>query len=178
MSDMYDKLGDLLNNVLEKGEVPQEEISKDQNPGSYKDERENSDPFFMSESLKNPEKAQKTANFTQKSKENYPHNRKINTFEEKINEGKVYKAEYIDSHCINMHKYTKIMHIPCIVSKSLDTLHIASLNGLDLSKLKSIYHELLKENHPDTAKNNSRDNNTIDEIRTAYNTVKIFLENQ
>lgn len=178
MSDMYDKLGDLLNDVLEKGEVPQEEISKDQNPGSYKDERENSDPFFMSDALKNKKKAQKTGNFTQNSKENPHQFRKINTFDEKINEGKVYKAEDLSSQCINMHKYTKLMHIPCIVSKSLDTLHIVSLDDLNLIKLKTRYHELLKEIHPDTRKNSSGDNNTVDEIRTAYITVKNFLENQ
>lgn len=100
MSDMYERLGNLLNNVLETGEIPQDDITKDQNPVNYKDNGENSDPFsFINE-------------------ENF---RKKYTTENENNVGTIIKEE--DLKCINMHKYTKLMHIPCIVSKSLDTLY-------------------------------------------------------
>lgn len=163
MSDMYGKLGDLLNNVLETGEVPQDEITKDQDPISYKGDGENSDPFFMQNSAKEKQ---------------IPHRKTY-----KINEnpqGKVYKADNISEYSVKMHKYAKLMHIqniPCIVSKSLDTLHIVSLVDLNDEKLKVIYHKRLKEIHPDTQVVDGKNNFTVDEIITAYNTVKNFLDN-
>lgn len=165
MSDMYGKLGDLLNNVLEAGQIPQEEITKDQDPVNYKGDGENSDPFFIDKSAK---------------EKSTIHRKKIIN-NDSIPQGFVYKAK--NTADIKMHKYTKIMHIPLEVSKSLDTLHIVSLEDLNESKLKQIYHQLLKENHPDTANKNCKnsdkkgENNRIDEIKQAYNTVYFFIKN-
>lgn len=151
MSDMYERLGNLLNNVLETGEIPQDDITKDQNPVNYKDNGENSDPFsFINE-------------------ENF---RKKYTTENKNNVGTIIKEE--DLKCINMHKYTKLMHTPCIVSKSLDTLHIVSVDNLTLDELKKQYHQILRENHPDTT-NKKGILFTPEELKNAFDIVKKYF---
>ena len=60
MSDMYGKLGEYLNNVLETGEVPQEEILKDQDPCIDENSRENPGPFDFNDHYK----TQNSNNFT------------------------------------------------------------------------------------------------------------------
>lgn len=174
MSDMYEKLAELLNNVLETGEIPQDEITKDQNPVNYKDNGENSDPFSFNPSnssenqLNNQKRQKKSENiniFQQKIREKY-------TSGDEIPTGSVIKEA--DYHCINMHKYTKLMHIPCIVSKSLDTLHIASIENLTSEQLRKQYHQLLKENHPDTA-NKKGILTTPEELKNAFDIVNKYL---
>lgn len=154
MSDMYEKLGNLLNNVLETGEIPQDDITKDQNPVNYKDNGENSDPFSFN-----------TNDFQQNFREKY-----TSGTENPV--GSVIKEQ--DTHGINMHKYTKIMQIPCIVSKSLDTLHIVSIENLTLEDLRKQYHQILMENHPDTT-NKKGILFTPEELKNAFDTVKNYL---
>lgn len=181
MSDMYEKLGNLLNNVLETGEIPQDDIIKDQDPVNYKDNGENSGPFSFNtsqNSSENTKKSEKIENFQKKEQ-------KIKDFEDRFREkyttnsekpvGSVIKEE--DTQNIKMHKYTSFMHIPCIVSKSLDTLHIVSIENLTLEDLRKKYHQILKENHPDTA-NKKGILSTPEELKNAFEIVKNYIFNQ
>ena len=153
MPDMYDKLGEMLNEVLESGKIPhnEQENINDQDTESEKA----ADPGHFS--FKNDEKPvendKKSAKIAQKTA---------------IPTGEV----------IKLHKYTYNMQFPPHIQKALDTLDIVyPFRQKDISKQ---YHKLLKQNHPDTqntihsSKNvqNSRQI-TIDEIVESY---KILCE--
>lgn len=199
MSDMYGKLGEYLNNVLETGEVPQEEILKDQDPCINENSRENPGPFDFNDHYK----TQNSNNFTsfeEKSKlnkkntnENQSETRKNNETDDiklfkfikqfKNTEKKDKTGEILRENQVNyvkMYKYTKIMHITPDIQWALGTLDIAY--PFTLTELKKKYHFLLKKTHPDT--NNGKTDeitgknqfqNTVQDIKKAYSILRNTL---
>lgn len=156
---MYEKLGDLLNETLESGKIPeviQEEpaksdINKDRDTSSS--DCDKSGLFsFNSKSYKKERKKVKI-----------PENTTENTAE-----------------VTKMHKYTEIMHIPLVIQQALSTLDIAyPYNTLQLNKA---YRKQLKLHHPDkkiTIQNQETVLNnrqlSIDEITEAYKLLKDYL---
>ena len=146
MPDMYDKLGDMLNEALESGKIPNPQTNNDQNTDSEK--TEDSGHF----AFKNDEKP------TENDKKRLKSDKK-----EQIPTGQV----------IKMHEYTYNMQFPPQIQKALSTLDVAyPFKRKDITKQ---YHKLLKENHPDT-KNTIQTSQTvlnnrqksIDEITDAY----------
>lgn len=162
MSDMWDKLGDLLNDALKSDNLTIKNIEKDQNSSKMDVFDENSGLFF-------DKKSQNNQNTEKKSKKL---EEKIRNILQSDNEsiGEVIK----DSNNYKMHKYTKLMHIPCIVSKSLYTLDIVCINNLTVKKLRQQYHILLKENHPDTSRVNEK-LKSPEELKKAYEIVKSYF---
>ncbi len=152
MPDMYDKLGEMLNDALESGKIPQE----NQNDQVTSDEKiEESGHFSFNKSEKSTVNNKKSAEKT--------NNRHFKTAGRGNPTGEV----------IKLHKYTYNMQFPPHIQKALDTLDIAY--PFTAKDIKKQYHKLLKENHPDTQKTiqtsqdveNSR-HKTIDVITEAY----------
>ena len=153
MPDMYDKLGEMLNEVLETGEIPhnEQENINDQDTES--------------------EKAADSGHFSFKNYEKPVENDKKSA---KIARKKVIPTGEV----IKLHKYTYNMQFPPHIQKALGTLDIAyPFRQKDISKQ---YHKLLKQNHPDTqntihSSHNVQNNRqiTIDEIVESY---KILCE--
>ena len=153
MPDMYDKLGEMLNEVLETGEIPhnEQENINDQDTES--------------------EKAADSGHFSFKNDEKPVENDKKSA---KIARKKVIPTGEV----IKLHKYTYNMQFPPHIQKALGTLDIAyPFRQKDISKQ---YHKLLKQNHPDTqntihSSHNVQNNRqiTIDEIVESY---KILCE--
>ena len=142
---MYDKLGEMLNEALESGKIPQNK----KNDQDTSDEKiEESGHFSFNKSEKSAENDRKSA--------------KNDT-----------KKPFATGQVIKLHKYTYNMQFPVHIQKALTTLDIAyPFKQKDITKQ---YHKLLKENHPDIKKTiqTSQDvqNNThktIDEITEAY----------
>ena len=148
MPDMYDKLGEMLNEVLESGEIPhnEQENINDQDTESKKSADSGHFSFKNDEKpVENDKKSAKTAK----------------------------KQEIPTGEVIKLHKYTYNMQFPPHIQKALGTLDIAyPVRQKDISKQ---YHKLLKQNHPDTQNtiqaSKSVQNNrqkSIDEIVEAY----------
>ena len=153
MPDMYDKLGEMLNEVLESGKIPhsEQENINDQNTES--------------------EKVSDSGHFSFKNDEKPVENDKKSA--------KIAKKKVIPTgEVIKLHKYTYNMQFPPYIQKALGTLDIAyPFRQKDISKQ---YHKLLKQNHPDMqntihssqiVQNNRQI--TIDEIVESY---KILCE--
>ncbi len=156
MPDMYDKLGDMLNEALKSGKIPQEDKTNGQN---IPDENAgNSDRFSFNQADIQRNNSRKSQN----SAENIGKYSK-NTSKKAVQTGEV----------IKMHKYTYNMQFPPHILKALNTLDIAyPFTQKDITKQ---YHKLLKKNHPDTKNtiqtSQSVENHihkTINEITTAY----------
>ena len=156
MPDMYDKLGEMLNEALESGRIPQQNSNNGQN--IPEEECEDSDRFSFNQAENqqdNSKKYQKTKEKDQKSAE------------------KLRKKQIPVGQVIKLHKYTYNMQFPSRIQKALSTLDIVyPFTQKDITKQ---YHKLLKENHPDTQKaiqtsqtvHNTRQY-TIDEITESY----------
>ncbi len=152
MPDMYDKLGEMLNDALESGKIPQE----NQNDQVTSDEKiEESGHFSFNKSEKSTVNNKKSAERT--------NNRHFNTAGRSNPTGEV----------IKLHKYTYNMQFPPHIQKALGTLDIAY--PFTTKDIKKQYHKLLKENHPDTQNtiqtSQEVENNrqkTIDEITDSY----------
>lgn len=154
MPDMYDKLGDLLNDALNSGEIPQEKKQKDWNEEdiSQSDHKSYDSSLFYFK-------------FNQ-DKENIEKNEKIRV--------KILKKDEIpEAQVIKMHNYTTYMQFPVYIQNALNTLDIAYPINTEVIKQK--YRVLLKANHPDTqstiqnpdsVKNNTH--LTVDQIKEAY----------
>ncbi len=146
MPDMYDKLGEMLNEALESGRIPKPQTNNDQNELPENDE--DSGHFDFKEAEKSTENNKKSLKFPKK---------------QQLSTGEV----------IKLHKYTYTMQFPLDIQKALSTLDIAyPFTQKDITKK---YHKLLKENHPDTQNTIQVSQNvknirhkTIDEITTAY----------
>ena len=155
MPDMYDKLGEMLNEALESGKIPQNE--KDDQVDSH-------------------ENAEESGYFSFKEKQKSTVNNKTRAEKLKNNE----KSAVSTGEVIKMHKYTYNMQFPPHIQKALSTLDIVyPFKQKDITKQ---YHKLLKENHPDTKKTiqSSQDveNNrqkSIDEITEAYKLLCTFF---
>lgn len=149
MPDMYDKLGELLNEALESGEIPQNDKR------NAVVEPVETTAFFN-------EKVVSTSSTTTNSDSKTTKRIKIPKKEKKAT-GQV----------IKMHKYTINMHITPEIQNALTTLDI--VYPFTTLQLKKQYHKLLKQYHPDSKNtiqtsntvNNSRQY-TIDEIKQAY----------
>ena len=172
MPDMYDKLGEMLNEALESGKIPTDrhceaegrsKPSENQNDQVTSDEKiEESGHFSFNKSEKSTVNNKNSAKRT--------NNRHFKTEDRSKPTGQV----------IKLHKYTYNMQFPPRVQKALSTLDIVyPLTQKDITKQ---YHKLLKENHPDTQntiqtsqdiKNNRQ--KTIDDITEAYKTLCTFF---
>ena len=145
MPDMYDKLGEMLNEALESGKIPQ----------NIENDRETDE-----------QKAQDSGNFSFNNDEKPTVNNKKSI-------KNASKQAFATGEVIKMHKYTYNMQFPLHVQKALSTLDIAyPFTQKDITKQ---YHKLLKQNHPDTqstiqSSQNVQNNRqkTIDEIVEAY----------
>lgn len=158
MGDMYSKLGDLLNDALEKGEIPQKKSDESKDFEGIIRNNE-------SENFKKDEKEDKT----QKTR------KRIHIFTQ--------KSQKQTAEVIKMHKYTENMYISPEILHALDTLDIAY--PTDLKMIKKQYHKLLKELHPDTkttiqssnnVENSRQNQKSIDEIQAAYNYLKTLYK--
>ena len=155
MPDMYDKLGDMLNEALESGRIPQTE---------------------KNDQIDSHENAEETGHFSFKESQKTTVNNK--TRSEKAQKDK--KSAIPTGQVIKLHKYTYNMQFPPHIQKALDTLDIAyPFRQKDITKQ---YHKLLKENHPDTKKtiqvSQNVENNrqkSIDEITEAYKILCTFF---
>ena len=158
MPDMYDKLGDMLNDVLESGKIPTDhhcEAEGRSNPSENQNDQVNSD-----------EKIEKTGHFSFKES-------KKSTVNNKKSAKKDSNKAFATGEVIKLHKYTYNMQFPPNIQLALTTLDIAY--PFTAKDIKKQYHKLLKENHPDTQKtiqtSQSVENNrqkTVDEITEAY----------
>ena len=152
MPDMYDKLGEMLNEALESGKIPQNE--KNDQINSHENVEE-SGHFSFKESQKSSENPNNSGKNTK--------NRHCETKGRSNPTGEV----------IKLHKYTYNMQFPPHIQLALGTLDIAY--PFTAKDIKKQYHKLLKENHPDTQNTiqttqsvvNNRQK-TIDEITEAY----------
>lgn len=149
MSDYYERLGNLLNETLESGKIPQKEAETEEK--------------IPNEEQNNTRKEENTAFTSQKS-----------SFKFKLFSSKKENAAPV-GEVIKMHKYTQIMHISPEISKALSTLDIAyPCKWKDVSKK---YHTLIKQVHPDNKNYSKNDENNevgrqISELKWAYNTLK------
>ena len=159
MPDMYDKLGELLNEALESGKIPQNHTAKaDDITKDRETSKQNSD--------KNEEVCDKSGLFSFKTHKN---TLKIPQKEKKAT-GEV----------IKLHKYATFMQFPPQIQQALHILDIAYPVTLD--KIKRQYHKKLKEFHPDTKNaiqnhQNVQNNRqyTIDELISCYNLLSTYF---
>ena len=148
MPDMYDKLGEMLNEVLESGKIPHSEKQNINDQDTESEKAADSGHFSFKNDEKPVENDKKSAKIARK---------KV------IPTGEV----------IKLHKYTYNMQFPPHIQKALGTLDIAyPFTQKDISRQ---YHKLLKENHPDTQNTiqTSQDvqnirQKSIDDITQAY----------
>ena len=157
MADMYSKLGDLLNDALEKGEIP---VNKNANSNvseeniREKDENEQ----IPKESTQNKFDNGGTASETIK--------RKVQFFRK--------KSDIPLGEVIKMHKYTNNMHIPPEITTALSTLYLVYPTTWRI--IQKQYHKLLKQAHPDTKNTIQTSNNVIniEQLQNAYRVLKDF----
>lgn len=147
--------------MLESGEVPQDNITKNQDPFINKAKRENSDSFFLTQKQnKNLKKINlHTNNKSNKTASLIKNNNTVQNFTQYT-----YKT-------LNNDKA-----IPKKVLKSLYILDMVCIKNFTIQDLKEKYHQLLKSNHPDTKDKYSKINYTIKDIKQAYETVKKYME--
>ena len=156
MPDMYDKLGEMLNEALESGKIPQ-------------DNKHESEEESVVEPVETTDSSSNFIKNTQKSAENNKKSAKNDS-----------KTAFATGEVIKLHKYTYNMQFPPHIQKALSTLDIAY--PFTAKDIKKQYRRLLKENHPDTKKaiqnSQSVENNrqkTVDEITEAYKTLCNFF---
>ena len=146
MPDMYDKLGEMLNEALESGKIPQKKTEQGPEPEVECSRSECIETTGLGpDSLKKPQKTQK-----------------------------IYKKQQIPTgEVIKMHKYTYNMQFSPQIQNALTTLDIAY--PFTQKDIITAYHKKLKESHPDTqntiqtsqcVQNNRQ--YTIDEIKESY----------
>ena len=158
MPDMYDKLGEMLNEALESGRIPTENHeSHCEDMDCFDVEVSRNDALKKSENpTENPNKSKKTTK----------------SFHCEAT-GRSNLSDIPTGEVIKLHKYTYNMQFPLHIQKALGTLDIVyPFTQKDISKQ---YHKLLKQSHPDIQNTiqHSQDvqNNrqiTVDEILEAY----------
>ena len=156
MPDMYDKLGEMLNDVLESGKIPQ-------------DNKHESEEESVVEPVETTDSSSDFIKNTQKSTENNKKSAKNNS-----------KTAFATGEVIKLHKYTYNMQFPSNIQLALTTLDIA--HPFTIKDITKQYHKLLKQNHPDTKKTiqTSQDvenirQKSIDEITDAYKLLCTFF---
>ncbi len=148
MPDMYDKLGEMLNEVLESGKIPHSEQQNINDQDTENIKVADSGHFSFKNDEKTVENDRKSAK-------------------------KASKKDISTGEVIKLHKYTYNMQFPPHIQKALGTLDIAyPFTQKDITKQ---YHKLLKQNHPDTkiTIQHSQDVQnyrqlTIDDIKNSY----------
>jgi len=162
MPDMFDKLGDLLNEALESGtinQIKQDSSAQAENIQDRDTSSTNCDKSGLF-SFKESENSQKNAK----------KRIKIPIF-----------SRTITAEVIKMHKYTINMHIPPDIQQALTTLDI--VYPYNLHQLNKQYRKQLKLHHPD--KKNTIQNQedvikirqlSIDDITGAYKLLKDYLD--
>ena len=156
MPDMYDKLGEMLNEALESGKIPK----------NKPDDTENSAP----EHVEGGETTAESGSFIL----NEGGFDKLNHRSDSKKPLKSPKKEQIPAgEVIKMHKYTYNMQFPPQIQAALTTLDIAY--PFTQKDITTAYHNKLKETHPDTQmtiqNSKSVQNNrqyTVDEIKISY----------
>ena len=153
---MYDKLGEMLNEALESGKIPQDNKHESEEE-SVVEPVETTDSSF--DFIKN----------TQKSTENNKKSAKNAS-----------KTAFATGEVIKLHKYTYNMQFPSHIQKALGTLDI--VYPFTQKHITRQYHKLLKENHPDIKKTIQTSQHveynrqkTIDEITEAYKILCTFF---
>ena len=169
MPDMYDKLGEMLNEALESGKIPTEARHCEAEGRSNLSETENDQTIP-------DEKPEESGHFSFNESKNSTVNNK--TRAEKVK--KAQKSAIPTGQVIKLHKYTYNIQFPPYIQKALNTLDIAY--PFTAKDIKKQYRRLLKENHPDTKKTiqtsqcveNNRQK-SIDEITEAYKILCTFF---
>ena len=124
---MYDKLGEMLNDVLESGEIPKEN---------------------QNDQVTSDEKIDESGHFSFNKSEKSTVNNKKSAKKTTIGHCETESRSNPTGEVIKLHKYTYNMQFPLHIQKALGTLDIAySFTQKDITKQ---YHKLLKQNHPDT----------------------------
>ena len=156
MPDMYDKLGEMLNEALESGEIPKNKPEKDPEPevecsrSECIETTDSGSDSFKSSFIKL--------------------NHRIFKKKKQIPTGEV----------IKLHKYTYNIQFPSQIQNALTTLDIAY--PFTQKDITLAYHKKLKEIHPDTQNTIQTSHSvqnirqyTIDEVRNAYKTLCDFF---
>ena len=149
MPDMYDKLGEMLNEALESGKIPQ-------------DKKHESEEESVVEPVETTGSSSDFIKNTQKSTENNKKSAKNDS-----------KNTFATGEVIKLHKYTYNMQFPPQIQNALTTLDI--VYPFTQKDISAAYHKKLKETHPDT-KNTIHNSNSvnnfrqlsIDEIKNSY----------
>ena len=168
MPDMYDKLGDMLNDVLESGKIPADNHSKVEAENRNKPIENQNDQSIPDE------KSEESGHFSfNQNKKTVVNNKKSSKKDSK-------NAFATTGEVIKLHKYTYNMQFPLHIQQALTTLDIAY--PFVILDIKKQYRKLLKENHPDTKKairtSQNVENNrqvTVDEITEAYKILCTFF---
>ena len=148
MPDMYDKLGEMLNEALKSGKIPTDrhceadasrhcEAEGRSNPSEKQNDQVTSDEKIKESGHFSFNKSEKSTVNNKKSAEK-TNNRHFKTADRSKPTGQV----------IKLHKYTYNMQFPPHIQKALGTLDI--VYPFTVKDIKKQYHKLLKENHPDT----------------------------
>lgn len=167
MPDMYDKLGDLLNEALKSGEIPNQKpaqadtVQADVAQADDLEDRNNHNENH--DDVNNDETCDKSGLFS------------FNSFnKEKIRLKIPKKEKKICGQVVKLHKYTENMQFPPQIQNALTTLDIAY--PITTTQIKKQYRKILKITHPDTKNTiqqlqgvNFNRQYTIDEIKSAYN---------
>lgn len=168
MPDMYDKLGDMLNEALESGKIPTDRHCEAE--GQSKPSENQNDQ------IDSHENAEETGHFSFKESQKTTVNNK--TRSEKAQKDK--KSAISTGEVIKLHKYTYNMQFPSHIQKALGTLDV--VYPFTIKDITKQYHKLLKENHPDTQKTIQTSQNvenirqkSIDEITEAYKILSDFF---
>ena len=152
MPDMYDQLGEMLNEAVESGKIPQNE---------------------KNDQVDSHENVEESGHFSFNKSEKSTVNNKKSAKKMTIGHCETERLSNPTGEVIKLHKYTYNMQFPLHIQKALGTLDIVyPFTQKDITKQ---YHKLLKQNHPDTqntiqtsqgVQNNRQ--KTIDEIVEAY----------
>ncbi len=161
---MYDKLGDLLNEALESGEIPNQKTPQadsaktDIAQAGNLEDRNNHDKNHND--VHNDENCAKSGLFSfnkEKSRLKIPR-----------------KEKKIYGQVVKLHKYTENIQFPPQIQNALTTLDIAY--PVTAIKIKKQYRKILKITHPDSKKTiqqsqtvNFNRQYTVDEVKCAYN---------
>ena len=167
MPDMYDKLGDMLNDVLESGKIPADNHSEVETENRNKPIENQNDQSIPDD------KSEESGHFS------FNQNKKT-TVNNKKSSKKDSKNAFATGEVIKLHKYTYNMQFPPQIQQALTTLDIAY--PFVILDIKKQYRKLLKENHPDTKKtiqtSQNVENNrqiTVGEITEAYKILCTFF---
>lgn len=132
---MYDKLGEMLNDALNAGEIPQFDTFKQENLNLNSSRNKNSGSFSFKES------------------QNQAENKIINSKND----------SETSENGEKMYKYTDFIHFPYTIRQILTTLHIAY--PFSWQKLKKQLLNDIKFSHPDTKKNTIQSSKNMQNFR-------------